>query len=106
MKFRSYPDVKTLETIARRSSQGKNFWPSISDTDLEVSVCILLLEDNADSLFDVDEEPPRSRGLVIVAHAPTTVVRFFLEGGASHWVVTVQVGLDVERIDQQNMYER
>ena len=70
----THPDVKTLEAVARRGSQGHHLRASVSDRDLEVAVGVLLLEDDADGLFDVDEEAARRGALLVVRHAAGALV--------------------------------
>ena len=61
-----YPNIKALETIACRCTQGKDLWTCIRDAYLEVSVCVFLFEYYANGFFHVNEETPwRSRLFVV-----------------------------------------
>ena len=89
----THPDVKTLEAVARRGSQGHHLRASVSDGDLEVAVGVLLLEDDADGLLDVDEKAARRGALLVVRHAAGALVVGILERGRAFGVVAVREGL-------------
>ena len=63
---KTHPDIKALETVTRRGSQGHHPRARVGDGDLEVAVGVLLLEDDADGLLDVDEEPARRSDRLVV----------------------------------------
>ena len=90
----TYPDVKRLETITGSSPQWHQFGTSVSDADLKVTVGILLLKDDTDSFFYVNQETTRSGGaLLIVRQPPSTSVPFIPKLRCFLGVVPVGKGL-------------
>jgi len=95
VKIVAHPDVEGLEPIAGSSAQRHHLGTSVCDADLEVTVCVFLFENNADGLFDVDEETARwtSDALLVMRQTPATRMPVFLEGGHLLGVVTMNLRL-------------
>ena len=90
---KTHPDIKALETVTRRGSQGHHLRARVGDGDLEVAVGVLLLENDADGLLDVDEESPRRGALLVMRHTASTLVVRILERWGTLRVVAVREGL-------------
>lgn len=50
----THPDIKCLESVARCCSQGHHLWTCVGDAYLEVTIGILLLENDADGFLHVN----------------------------------------------------
>lgn len=80
MRVSAYPDVECLESIAGRCPQWHQFGAGIGDTDLKVSIGILLLQNNTNRLVDVNEKATRSTyALLVVRHSSAPPMQLVLE---------------------------
>jgi len=63
----THSDIKYLETVAGGGTEAHHLRPGIGDGNLEVAICVLLLEHDADRRFNVYEEATGARddGLVV-----------------------------------------
>lgn len=87
----TYANVETLEAVAGGCTERDELGTSVGDTDLEVPIRVFLLEDNTNGLLDVDKETTRgSYALLVMGHAPGTVVPLFSKRGCSFWVVAMR----------------
>lgn len=89
--MRTYTDVEAFEAIARRSSKSKDLRPSICNTDLEIPIGILLLKNDTDGLFYVNEEPSRGRRLVVMRQSSSSSMTVILKERSPVGIVAVQM---------------
>jgi hypothetical protein len=54
--WKAYSDVKGLETVAGGSPECHHLWTSVGDTDLKVTVCVLLFKNYANGFLYVNKE--------------------------------------------------
>jgi hypothetical protein len=89
------PDIERFEAIACCCPKCHHLGTRVGDADLEVTIRVLLFEDDADGLLNVDEETSwwAGHGLLVMRHAPCTHMPVFLKGGDLFGVVTMEVGL-------------
>ena len=89
----AYPNVETLVTVAGRSAKGENLRARVSNTDLEVTVSVFLLEDETDCLFYINEEATRRGALLVVGHPPGTQMPIIFECGEAFGGVAIRARL-------------
>jgi len=59
---------------------------------LKITVCVLLLKDNTNGLFDIDKEAPRARNaLLVVGHSLSSHVGVLVEERCPLWVVSMDM---------------
>lgn len=91
-RARTYPDIERLEAVARRCAERHQLRACVRHANLEVAVRVLLLQDHADRLLDVDQESARACALLVVRHSPLSTHPVVVEGGALR-VVSMGEGL-------------
>ena len=79
---RTHTYIEGLKPIASGRTEGKNFWASISDTDLEVSICVFLFKDKTYGLLDIYKESAWGGvALLVVGHSSWFDVPIVLKCG-------------------------
>ena len=97
MNVCTHPNVEALESIARRRTEGHKLRTGIRDADLEVAIGVLLLEDHADGLLNVNQEPPGRGALLVVGHPARPLVKRVLERRGPLGIVAMGEGLEERR---------
>jgi len=90
----THSDIKSLEAITRGRTEGHHLWARICDTNLEIAICVLLLENDTDGLFDVNKEAPRAGDtLLVMRHSPSPHVRVLLEEWCTFRIIPMNMRL-------------
>ena len=76
---RTHSYVERLKPIAGGRTERENLWASVGDTDLEVTVCVFLFEDETYGLLDIYEETAWRRALLVVGHSARLEVPIVFE---------------------------
>ena len=90
----TYTDIERLEAVASRGAERYQLGTSIRDTDLEVTVRILLFEYNPNGLLYVDQKATRCGDtLLVMRHSPCADVPLVPECRSSLRMVAMGEGL-------------
>lgn len=87
-------DVKTFETIARRSAERHDLWARVSDADLKIAIGVFLLQHKTDGLVNVNEKAPwTGRRLFVMRQSACATNIVLIELGTSLWVIAMKMCL-------------